>query len=92
MFSLYFSIVVPGCQNGRFYVTQSKVGKPTSDPGEPRARLRKIFWYQDTGYPVHRCVCVSVYMCISVSRGVPECILDVKLETFGVPPGPLKQS
>ena len=30
----------------------------------PRARLRKIFWYQDTGYPVHRCVCVSI--CVSV--------------------------
>ena len=35
-------------------------GKPTSEAGEPRARLRKIFWYQDTGYPVHRCVCVSI--------------------------------
>ena len=45
---------------------------------------------QDTGYPVHRCVCVSVYMCISVSRGVPECILCVKIVTFWVPPGPLK--
>ena len=52
--------MVSGYQNGRFYVTQSKVGKPTSESGEPRARLRKIFWYQDTGYPVHRCVCVSI--------------------------------
>ena len=90
MFSLYFSIPVPGCQNGRFWGLPATQGKGTSGTGEPRARLRKIFWYQDTGYPVHRCVCVSVYMCISVSRGVPECILGVKIVTFGVSPGPLK--
>ena len=86
------SIAVPGCQNGRFYVTQSKVGRGTSESGEPRARLRKIFWYQDAGYPVHRCVRVSVYMCISVSRGVPECTLGVKIVTFWVTPGPLKKN
>ena len=49
-----------------------------------------LFWYQDTGYPVHRCVCVSVYMCISVSHGVPEWTSGVKIVTFWVPPGPLK--
>ena len=43
-----------------FGVFPPKVGKPTSEAGEPRARLRKIFWYQDTGYPVHRCFCVSI--------------------------------
>ena len=45
---------------------------------------------QDAGYPAHRCVCASVYMCIPVSRGVPECILGVKIVTFGVPPGTSK--
>ena len=44
---------------------------------------------QDTGYPVHRCVCMSVYMCISVSSGVPVCILGVKKVTFwGIPGTP----
>ena len=60
MFPLHVSILVPGCQNGRFWGLPAKVGKGTSGPGEPRARLGKIFWYQDTGYPVHRCVCVSI--------------------------------
>ena len=62
-------------------------------PVDPNGLAREgylLFWYQDTGYPVHRCVCVSVYMCISVSRGVPECILGIKIVAFGVPPGPLK--
>ena len=44
-----------------------------------------LFWYQDTGYPVHRCVCVSVYMCISVSHGVPEWTSGVKIVNFGYP-------
>ena len=90
VFCLYFSILVPGCENGRFWGVGANQGKGTSDSGEPRARLRKIFWYQDTGYPVHRCVCMSVCMCIYVSRGVPECILGIKIVTLGVALGPLK--
>ena len=81
----HVSILVPGCQNGRFWGIPAKVGKPTSEAGEPRARLRKIFWYQDTGYPVHRCVCMSVYRCIYVSHKVPECILGVKIMVFWYP-------
>ena len=42
---------------------------------------------QNTDYSVHRCVCVSVDMCVSVSRGVSECILDAKIVTFGYPRG-----
>ena len=62
--------------------TRGNRGKPTF---WPRARLRKIFWYQDTGYPVHRCVCMSVYRCIYVSHRVPECILGVKIVIFWYP-------
>ena len=36
-----------------------------------RATKKDIFWYQDTGYPVHRCVCMSVYWCIYVSHPTP---------------------
>ena len=51
---------MPGCQNGRFWGLPRRGGKGTSGTGGPRARLRKIFWYQDTCYPVHRCVCVFI--------------------------------
>ena len=37
----------------------------------------------DTGYPVHRCVCESVYICICVSCGVPGGILGIKSDFWG---------
>jgi len=39
----------------------------------------------DTGYPVHRCVCESVYICICVSCGVPGCILGIESDFGGTP-------
>ncbi len=32
----------PGCQNGPFRVFPAKGGKPTSDPGRPRARRKSL--------------------------------------------------
>ena len=72
------------CQGAKMVDFGVSLQSREKGPVNPNGLARE-FWYQDTGYPVHRCVCVSVSMCISVSRGVPECISGVKIVTFGVP-------
>ena len=62
----------------------------------PPGPLKSVYWCikKDILVPGYRLpstsVCLCVYMCISLSRGVPECIVGVKIVTFGIPPGALK--